>query len=642
MGAGHIRRFLLLVVLAAAALVATSAQADTPEALFAADSSGLLRIDVHCPGDKPGFRFEGSGFLLGARVAMTARHVLVDDQGRSCTAKALQEGTGKSSQIVRWMALRVTHSKAPTDLAIAVLGTPLTGHNFSISPTSPARGKLVIAFGYALNQPLSLNQGHVAKLVTTNKIRLLSMNLLEAGGASGGPILDTAGDVVGLTQFNALGDQLSVDLAHLVRGSPSQLCFGIVAGQAATICNGAHATGLLEPDGPPQVCFDGLTAALPFERCLTVPPTALGVVSLDARCPKYGDSENTGFLIGPRLVMTSLSALIDPDTAKSCSTTAFQDLTFKSDRVLRWMGVQQTDGRVSTDVAIAVLASPLQANYFSLSKSSPRAGQTIHRLDSLYDTPTAKNRGQVTKLITRSGVRQFQLHAPFDSTSAGSPILDAAGRVVGIAQAFLTKPREFYSVDLAHLTRNDPGQFCFGLAAQYPSTVCPTRKAATPTILSSVGAPEVCGKVVSLPPFTYCTEASKAPVDAPASSSLYTKLKFTGCWITTANSFDESKEDPSISDINPQVYFVYQFNELLAGVNISLTATDPAGTVHVVGDGALPIGNPGSTMWRNGAIQLLKLDPVPDGTWKFVIDVSSGPGAGASCSYSLAVAPPTG
>src|SRR5207253_11180102 len=112
----------------------------------------------------------------------------------------------------------------------------------------------LIALGYALGQPLSLNQGHVVKLTTRNSVRVIDMKMLEAGGASGGPVINADGKVVGLTQYGGVGVQESVDLAHLVRNDPTQLCFGVAAGQTATICPAKHAPTALGVDGPPQAC----------------------------------------------------------------------------------------------------------------------------------------------------------------------------------------------------------------------------------------------------------------------------------------------------------------------------------------------------------------------------------------------------
>jgi len=230
-------RVRFLTILALVATVCSAARAVTPEQLFAADASGMVQITAHCANGVQ----HGSGFLLGPRVVMTARHVLVDARGRPCSAMVVQQGTGRAARVSRWMAIAVKPSNAPADLAIATLDTPLTGHDFSISAASPTVGQLVVALGYALEQPLSLNQGHVISRPTAPGVRLLEMSLLEAGGASGGPILNASGRVIGITQFGGLGGLTeSVDLAHLDDGAAAQLCFGFIAAQRSTLCSSGH------------------------------------------------------------------------------------------------------------------------------------------------------------------------------------------------------------------------------------------------------------------------------------------------------------------------------------------------------------------------------------------------------------------
>jgi len=78
---------------------------------------------------------------------MTARHVLIDGKGRPCTAKVVQDGTGRSFGWCGGWRFELL-VEGPTDLALAVLASPLTGYRFSISSASPKSGQLVIALGY--------------------------------------------------------------------------------------------------------------------------------------------------------------------------------------------------------------------------------------------------------------------------------------------------------------------------------------------------------------------------------------------------------------------------------------------------------------------------------------------------------------
>jgi hypothetical protein len=66
--------------------------------------------------------------------------------------------------------------------------------------------------------------------------------LLGAEGSSGGPILNQAGYVIGLTQRGTVSPSsstiASLDLATFIGGTPSTLCQGVAVGQSSTVCSG--------------------------------------------------------------------------------------------------------------------------------------------------------------------------------------------------------------------------------------------------------------------------------------------------------------------------------------------------------------------------------------------------------------------
>jgi hypothetical protein len=170
------------------------------------------------------------------------------------------------------MGVEATGSGVSADVAVGRLGAPISGHDFSLSSTTPRRGQLVLALGYALGQPLSLNEGHVAGLRVTDRVRLLELDLLETNGASGGPILNAAGQVVAITQYGPPGGQQSVDLAHLTDGDPSAFCFGIAQGQLATICPARSSSRKVLSQVTSVPTCDGIELDPPFlPTCPTLP-----------------------------------------------------------------------------------------------------------------------------------------------------------------------------------------------------------------------------------------------------------------------------------------------------------------------------------------------------------------------------------
>jgi V8-like Glu-specific endopeptidase len=625
-------RVLSALVVVAAILLSPAARAETPAQLFADVSSGMVKIKARCPGGTQ----QGTGFLLGPRLVMTARHVLVDTKARRCTAEVVQEGTRKDAKVARWMGLRVTKSKSSTDVALAVLAAPLTGHNFAISRANPKRGQRVLAFGYALGEPLSRNQGHVSKLTTSQKVPVVTLTLLEAPGASGGPILDTKGEVVGLSQVAGAGLLRTVDLPRLVHRNPRELCVGVAAGQAATICGGGHRpAGLLGKDAAPPVCL-GFAIAPPFQTCPKLPRslTSAGVLAVSSDCPN-GTQVGSGFLLGPRLLMTARSLLLDRKTGAACKTTVSR-LLGESVAVAQSIGIQRSDGQAPADVALARLASPIEAEYLSLATTPPTVGQELHVLGWLDPQATSANTAHVTRLTTVYGMPVFEIPvaSAAGSIGPGGPIVDAQHRVVGIVQG-LGSADSIDSIDLQRMTNGEPGQLCLGPGDDPSATICRSRPA-TPGLLAAAGPPPTCGGQVATPPFSYCPFPSSPPRQVPATTDVSTPLAFTGCWATTADSFDAAQKTTTLPGSSPTLYVVYRFNFLRVGTAVSISATGPTGKRELVPAEALPITNPESTYWRDGPLNL-SAAPLAPGAWTFTVTITSGPSAGASCTSTVTV-----
>ncbi len=647
---GRLAKWCLGGVLAGVGLVCgSSALASTPGQLFAADASGMVTIKAVCTGHRPQ---QGSGFLLGPRIIMTARHVLVDDQGRPCPATVVQEGTHRHVRIERSTAIAARTGGAPTDLALALLESPLSGHDFSISSVSPRSGALVLALGYALGQPLSLNQGHVASLVERNGVRLIEMRVLEAGGASGGPVLDADGNVIGVTQWGSTGFQESVDLARLVHGDPRRLCFGVAAGQAATICVGGRPkTQLLGRDGPPKPC-NSSTADLPFASCVVDPLLDTGVVSLRDSCstPDAGD----GFLLGPRLVMTARHLLVDPETGAPCTATAS---VFGSTpaHVKSWTSVRIAGAKTPADLVLAVLDKPLPGRTFALARSSPSRGQAVHTLSPLSGTPAAKNEGKVVSFATSDGVRLLYVRGGLSLATGGSPIVNAKGEVVGIVQYGSTG--ETFSVDLSTISRGDPTQFCLGVAVEVESTVCPGRSSAA-RLLDKDSRARVCGNEVEEPPFTICDDPANPPT-APLAGGGSTTVTYTpptiaappttstqplginDCWLTATDSWAASVRASSVPETTRSVWVVFQLSRAPdLGTAITITAAPPNGTPSTIFTGNQVIFSQPSSYYQHAGAEF-RLGPTPfvlsgppiDGTWTYTVSVSGG----ASCSAQIGV-----
>jgi len=163
--------------------------------LFSELASGIALVRTfNCGGNATG---EGTGFLVGTSVVMTARHVV---RG-ACRVKVLLQG--------KWIPVHRTtswHTSGRRDLDAADVATiklksEAAGHVFKIRTSSVAPGTNLAALGHPLGNNISLNQGRVVEKVRYQGVPLLAVRLLAAEGGSGSPLVDAQGNVVGILQL---------------------------------------------------------------------------------------------------------------------------------------------------------------------------------------------------------------------------------------------------------------------------------------------------------------------------------------------------------------------------------------------------------------------------------------------------------
>jgi V8-like Glu-specific endopeptidase len=188
--------------------------------LFEQLASGVALIQGStCDGR---LREQGTGFLVGRDVLMTARHVV--DPGALeaadvCRLRARVDGEWIAIAHVDWWTRRGDLGGRRADVATAVLAHPADplAHVFSFRKSSPAIGAQLAMVGYPLGQGVALTQGHLYAKETVQAVPTLSVRLLGAEGASGAPIVDAAGNVAGILQSGLGGaDVLGQQTAGLV------------------------------------------------------------------------------------------------------------------------------------------------------------------------------------------------------------------------------------------------------------------------------------------------------------------------------------------------------------------------------------------------------------------------------------------
>jgi len=151
----------------------------------------------------------GAGILVGNGLVLTNAHVA--GRGRSLRVVLANDKT--------YPATLVASDK---NVDLALLEIPANGHAAAvISEETPRPGEMVFAFGHPWGQRNVLTGG-VLSAVTSLRGRQGEMPVLRADvqlapGNSGGPLLNSAGEVIGLNAMIFGGDQSVAIPAGVIR-----------------------------------------------------------------------------------------------------------------------------------------------------------------------------------------------------------------------------------------------------------------------------------------------------------------------------------------------------------------------------------------------------------------------------------------
>lgn len=156
-----------------------------------------------------GRRGAGAGVLVGEGLVLTSHHVVA--RGRSFKV-TLDDGASYEARVL---------SRDPeTDLAL--LSIPANGHPIAtISEREPRPGELVFAFGHPWGQRAVLTGGVLSAVTAARtkngEIPVLRTDARLAPGNSGGPLLNAAGEVIGINAMIFGGDQGIAIAASVIR-----------------------------------------------------------------------------------------------------------------------------------------------------------------------------------------------------------------------------------------------------------------------------------------------------------------------------------------------------------------------------------------------------------------------------------------
>lgn len=238
-------------------------RASIPPETFARVASGVVFLQFSdCEGgaEVPGFAVGGgTGFLVGSQVVMTARHAVTAGTLRGCRIHArLNDGWYDVTEAKAWYTSQSTAQDV--DLATLKLTRAAPGHIFRFAQALPRRGDPVATIGHPLGLPLNFQQGLFRRAVDFRGSSSVVAQLSFENGNSGGPIINSSGDVISVISRAALEED-SVEEASFAGGLDLAQWFGASANR--DLCRAYPRSGI--PDCPADLTRAGERRWLPLE-----------------------------------------------------------------------------------------------------------------------------------------------------------------------------------------------------------------------------------------------------------------------------------------------------------------------------------------------------------------------------------------
>jgi S1-C subfamily serine protease len=176
--------------------LAGPAQPSIRPELFSKIATGVARIQTRtCSGRLLG---QGTGFLIGEQVIMTARHVL--EVKGACSYRAIVRGRSYGGERISYWYTAGARDLEIADVATMKLSRPAPGNVFRFARRTPRLKTTIAEIGFPLGNPLSFNQGPLVFAQREEGIPVIGVRIAGAQGSSGSAFLDPRGDVVGIHQ----------------------------------------------------------------------------------------------------------------------------------------------------------------------------------------------------------------------------------------------------------------------------------------------------------------------------------------------------------------------------------------------------------------------------------------------------------
>lgn len=158
---------------------------------------------------RDGWQGTGAGVLAGNGLVLTNAHVARRDHGLRVL---LHDGKEFDSRLIA----------RDTNIDLALLQIPSSGYPTAVfAAKAPRPGELVYAFGHPWGHRNVLTGGVLSAVTSARtpagELPLLRSDLQLAPGNSGGPLLNAAGEVIGLNAMILGGDQSIAIPAGVIR-----------------------------------------------------------------------------------------------------------------------------------------------------------------------------------------------------------------------------------------------------------------------------------------------------------------------------------------------------------------------------------------------------------------------------------------
>lgn len=200
-----------LVLLLSSPRLLQAGEAETPSKADVAEAVGRATVTIRCS-HTDGTESSGSGFVVDPEgVVVTNYHVV-----HGCSRLEVRMGSGDIFDVARVHALDPKKDLALVRIPGFSLPTVLLGNSDEVR-----KGDSVLVLGTPLGMlEGSVSSGVISAIRNLESLRVFQMDAAASHGNSGGPVVDDAGRVVGVTSFKlAAGESLNFAIPiNYVRG----------------------------------------------------------------------------------------------------------------------------------------------------------------------------------------------------------------------------------------------------------------------------------------------------------------------------------------------------------------------------------------------------------------------------------------